>query len=149
MFPHRNLIPPSRDPSAPTFEVSQITNLPSTPPVLTLVTVPSLPYSYGLILVMVFRCIVVSSVPPLPPGELPEGTFRVPRVSASLNVLKAALLRRPVPTRLGVDAVDLLTDGSSKDPTVFQPFWFPWNKTGWQSWPAAIKASSAVQVKVT
>jgi hypothetical protein len=144
----------------PTAATSHMTILPSTAVVATLLISPGDP-SYGRTLVMVFWCTVSNSdssrPPPLAgvvglPGR--PGVPDCPLTSAFLNVLKAALFSLPTPPlqarpgklpgppTFGVDA-------SSSDPTADHPLSEPLYKTGWQSWPAATKASSAVQVSVT
>jgi len=88
-----------------------MTNIPSTPVVLTLATWAPLP-AYGLTLVMVFWCTVKSFVS--------VKDEECPRVSASRNVAKAPVLSRPT----GLPAFRALSDldplESSKLPTACQ-----------------------------
>jgi hypothetical protein len=82
----------------------------------------------------------------------------VPLESRFLKPWKAALFKRPTgapppvpPAARGVEGIleDLGPCTSSRDPMGFQPAEVPWKRTGWQSCPAATRASSAVHVSVT
>lgn len=84
---------------------------------------------------------------PVPEPGIPGALVR-PRMSASRNVLNAALLRRPT-AELRPVLADLGAVVSSRERVAFQPELVFSKTMGWQSCPAATKAFSEVHVRET